>query len=323
MVTGERRIVYTEPASPTADTAVDVVGPVTGVVVNPTKVTDLARTKDDIRVALAEHGWPEPSWWETTPADTGRGQTRGAIDSGALIVFALGGDGTVRACATELAGSDVALAVLPVGTGNLLARNLGLPTDLAAALAVAVDGGTRRIDVGMVDDECFTVMGGMGFDADMMGDAPETVKARIGWPAYVLSALRHLFDRPIRVEVTLDDGPPIQRRARTVLVGNVGQLQGGLAVLPDAEPDDGLLDVAILAPRTLLHWAALAGGVLLRRQRIPARETYRAKRIRVDSDRAQSRELDGDVIAPARCLHIDIRPQALTVCVPDQATSTT
>lgn len=305
-----------EPKTIKARPAVNVVGPVTGIVVNPTKVTDLAQTRDDIRTALAAHGWPEPSWWETTPTDTGRGQTRRAVDAGALIVFALGGDGTVRACATELAGSEVALAVLPAGTGNLLARNLGLPADLIAAVAVAVGGATRRIDLGVVDDECFTVMSGMGFDADMMRDAPEAVKARIGWPAYVLSALRHLFDRPVRIQITLDDETPIQRRARTVLIANVGQLQGGLTVLPDAEPDDGMLDIAIIGPRTLWHWTALAWGVLLRRQRVPMRETFRASRVRVDSDRVQARELDGDVIAPARHLQVAIRPAALTVCVP-------
>ena len=300
----------------TTESTATAVGRTVAVILNPTKATDLARTRRDIRAALAVHGWPEPMWWETTRDDPGRGQARQAIDEGARIVFAAGGDGTVRACATELAGSDVALAVLPLGTGNLLVRNLGLPTELDPAIGAAVGGATRRIDVGVVDDQCFIIMGGMGFDAEMMGDAPEAVKARIGWPAYVLSALRHLFDRPVRVQLTLDGGAPMHRRARTVLVANVGQLQGNLPVLPDAEPDDGMFDVAIIAPRTLPDWAVLAWGVLRRRRHVPMRETYQARRIRVDSARRQPRELDGDVIAPGRTLHIDLRPSALILCVP-------
>jgi diacylglycerol kinase family enzyme len=198
----------------------------TAVVANPTKLTDAKTIRSDICAALAEAGWPESLWLETTSDDPGRGQTRRAGEAGVVIVFACGGDGTGMACATELAGSAVALAVLPMGTGNVLARNLDVPSDLAEAVAVAVGGGRRRIDVGTLDGQCFTIMAGMGFDAHMLGDAPEAVKAHIGWPAYVLSAVRHLLDRPKRVRVRLDGGKPLSRRARTVLVANVGAPSG-------------------------------------------------------------------------------------------------
>jgi YegS/Rv2252/BmrU family lipid kinase len=290
--------------------------PRTAVVANPSTMTDRDATQSDIRAALAGSGWPEPLWLETTPEDPGRGQTRQAIEAGVEIVFACGGDGTVMACATELAGSAVALAVLPVGTGNLLARNLDIPVDVVKALAVAVGGGRRRIDVGAVDGQCFTIMAGMGFDAHMMGDAPDAVKARIGWPAYVLSAIGHLKDRPMRVSVRLDGDRQLSRRARTVLVANVGRLQGGVSVLPDAEPDDGELDVAIIAPLTLRDWVALAWGVMWRHQRVAMRETFRARQVEIESDRVQPRQLDGDVIAPGRTLVIEVRPSALTICVP-------
>jgi diacylglycerol kinase family enzyme len=216
------------------------------VVVNPVKVADLDEFRRTVDGALTAAGWPEPTWYETTVEDPGRGQTEQAVQAGAEVVFACGGDGTVMACVTALAGTDVALAVLPQGTGNLLAANLGLSNDLAAGLAVAVERGRRRLDVGMVDDQCFAVMAGMGFDAQMLDSTSETTKKRIGWPAYIVGAAKHLRDRPMRVAIRIDDEPPRRRRARSVLVANVGRLQGGVRLLTDAEPDDGWLDVAVL-----------------------------------------------------------------------------
>ncbi|GAA1808452.1 diacylglycerol/lipid kinase family protein [Planosporangium flavigriseum] len=289
------------------------------VVINPAKVTDLDGRRRDICAALAAAGWPEPLWLPTTPEDPGCGQTRQAISDGVSVVFACGGDGTVMACASELAGTDVALAVLPSGTGNLLATNLGLSSDVQAGVAVATGGRRRRIDVGVVGDRCFTVMAGMGFDAEMLAATPETLKKRVGWPAYVISALGRLRDRPMRVQIRLDDRRPIRRRARTVLVGNVGRLQGGVPLLPAAEPDDGCLDVAVLTPRTLRHWLSLAWGVLRRRRDVARMETFRARRVEITSDREQARELDGDVIEPGRSLTVTVRPGALCLCVPEDA----
>lgn len=291
------------------------------IVVNPVRVEGLAERRGTIEAALAEAGWPAPAWFETTPEDPGAGQARRAVEEGAEVVFACGGDGTVRSCVEGLAGTDAALAVLPAGTGNLLATNLGLPDDPAEGVRLAVERGRRRLDVGDVDGQAFAVMAGMGFDATLLDDASTSLKARIGSAAYVLSAVRHLRDRPMRVQVRLDDDPPRWRLARTVLVGNVGRLQGGVRLLADAEPGNGQLDVAILAPRGLFHWAALAWGVLRRRDRVPRMEVLRGSRITITSDRVQPRELDGDVIEPGRTLAVQVRPGALWLCVsqPDRS----
>jgi YegS/Rv2252/BmrU family lipid kinase len=288
------------------------------VVVNPSKVVDLDGRRAEICAALAAAGWPEPLWLPTTPEDPGRGQTRQAVRDGVDVVFACGGDGTVMACATELAGTRVALAVLPSGTGNLLAANLGLPNDVPAAVAVATGGVRRRIDVGSCDEHCFTVMAGMGFDAAMLDASPDGLKARLGWPAYILGGLRRLRDRPMRIRIRLDGGEALRRRARTVLIANVGRLQGGIELLPGAQPDDGLFEVAILSPRHLRDWLALAVAVLRRRPRVPRMETFRATRVEVLSNKPQLREVDGDVIAPGQRLRVVLRPAALTVCVPAQ-----
>lgn len=287
-------------------------------VVNPVKV-DVEQLRRTVTATLAEAGWPEPLWYETTVEDPGLGQTRQAVEAGVEVVFVCGGDGTILSCVNGLVGTEVAMAVLPGGTGNLLAANLGLSTDLAAGLEVAIERGRRLLDVGVVNDQVFTVMAGMGFDAQMLAATSETSKARIGWPAYLMGAVRHLRDRPMRVSIRIDDRPPLRRRARTVLVANVGRLQGGVRLLADAEPDDGYLDVAILTPRTIGHWAVLIWAVLARHDRVPRMEVFRCRRVQITSAKRHPRQLDGDLIAPDRALRVHVRPKALWLCVPRPA----
>jgi diacylglycerol kinase family enzyme len=265
---------------------------------------------------LAAVGWPEPVWLETTPEDPGRGVTAKAVKDGIELVFVSGGDGTVMSCVTALAGTDVAMAVLPAGTGNLLASNLGLTGDAATGVQVAIEGGRRRIDVGMVGDQCFAVMAGMGFDAKMLEGTSEVAKKHLGWIAYVGGAVKHLRDRPMRVRIVLDGGAPMPRHPRTVIVGNVGRLQGGVRLLNDADPADGKLDIAILSPNNLGHWASLAWGVVRRRKRVPLMETYTAERIEIFSNHVQPRQLDGDLIEPGKTMKISVRHRALLLCVP-------
>ncbi|WP_326559887.1 diacylglycerol/lipid kinase family protein [Micromonospora sp. NBC_01796] len=286
--------------------------------VNPTKV-DAAQLRTTVTGALADAGWPEPLWYETTVEDPGRGQAQRAVEAGVEVVFVCGGDGTILSCVNALAGTEVAMAVLPVGTGNLLAANLGLSGDVAAGIEVAIERGRRLLDVGVVDNQVFTVMAGMGFDAQMLAATSETTKARIGWPAYLVGAVRHLRDRPMRVSIRIDNKPPLRRRARTVLVANVGRLQGGVRLLADAEPDDGYLDVAILTPRTIGQWAQLLWGVINRHKRVPRMEVFRCQRVQITSNRRQPRQLDGDLITPDKALRAHIRPKALWLCVPRPA----
>jgi undecaprenyl-diphosphatase len=294
-------------------------GPRSAVVANPARVKAGGPQHRQIHAALASAGWPKPLWLETTWEDPGVGQTRQALQDGAEVIFACGGDGTVAACASELAGTSAALAVVPSGTGNLLAANLGLPERAADAVAAATRG-RRRLDVGVVGDRCFIVMAGMGFDAQMLRDTPETLKARLGWPAYVIAAARHLCETPMRVAISLDHGPPFTRRARTVLVANVGRLQGGLQLLPAATPDDGLLDVAVLMPPRRRSWLPLAWSLIRHRPTAPMMETFQARHVEISSDREQPRELDGDLIEPSNTLTAAVRPAALWVCVPQPPT---
>jgi diacylglycerol kinase family enzyme len=289
----------------------------TAVVINPTSVADVERVRADVRAALTAAGCPEPLWSPTSAKDPGRGQTRAAIAAGAEVVFACGGDGTIRACADQLAGTEVALAVLPAGTGNLFAANLGLPTDPKSCVDTVVAGKRRLIDLGCSEGHHFTLMTGMGFDAAMMEATPASWKRRLGWPAYILGGLRRVFDRPMRVRIALDGQPPIARTARTVLVANMGRLQGGIDLFGDAEPDDSLLDVAVIAPRGPRDWLAMAAAVASRRPSDPRPiETFRVSTVEVVSRGAQPRQIDGDPIEPSERLTATVRPRMLWVCVP-------
>jgi YegS/Rv2252/BmrU family lipid kinase len=286
-------------------------------VVNPTKVTAAAALRRRAENFMAQAGWDPPLWLETTVDDPGIGMCKQAVDEGCAVVFVCGGDGSVMAAATALAGTDVPMAIVPLGTGNLLARNLNLPLDdEAASLRIGIHGATRHIDVGAIESKRFVVMAGLGFDAAIMRDAPERLKKTVGWPAYVVSAAKHLRGRRISVTITIDDNEPIERRVRTVLVGNVGRLQGGLLLLPSARIDDGVLDIAVLAPRNALDWARLTGRVL-RRADVPDQrmERFRGKHVVIEASRAQPRQLDGDLIEDGETMNIQIEAGALAVRV--------
>ncbi|MFD7159517.1 diacylglycerol/lipid kinase family protein [Kribbella sp. NPDC059898] len=303
------------------------------VVVNPTKV-DLDEVREVLQDAAAAAGVDAPMLVETTEDDPGFGQTRDAVRNGARLVCALGGDGTVRAVAQELVGTGVALGLLPGGTGNLLARNLGLPIDsLAAAAATAFTGRDRQIDVGwmVVDPDgeqrtgnvqagadnvhCFAVMAGVGFDAEIMNDAPDGAKEKAGWAAYVASGGKHLADDPFALELVVDGRAAPGGPARTVVVGNCGELTGGMALLPDAELDDALLDVATVSAESLTDWIGVASRVLLDRGDGPSLQRDRGRELTVRVDPPQLCEVDGDVLTEASELRFMVQPACLLVRV--------
>lgn len=291
-------------------------GQPTAVIYNPTKFTDVDALRAEVESQLRDAGWAAPTWFETSADDPGDRHARQAVTDGAEVVLACGGDGTVRACAAAVAGSQAALAVMPAGTGNLLARHLHLPSGTAAAIHVVTTGSRKRIDVGRVGEDCFTVAAGIGFDADLLADAPTYLKRTLGWPAYLVSAIRHSRGRRFRVEIRLDGAPPRRHLARSVVVTNVSELRGGLVIAPDARDDDGIFDVVVIAPRGIHDWMTAVYRAV-RRSRHDRLVTYTATDIDLRvRHRRVARQYDGDPLPAGDHLRIRVEPAALEVCVP-------
>jgi diacylglycerol kinase family enzyme len=228
-------------------------------------------------------------------------------------VNALGGDGTVRAVAETLAGSGIPLGVVPFGTGNLLAKNLGLPEGFDA-IPVALSGATRKLDVCTANGESFTVMAGTGFDALMIRDAPAGVKKRLGSFAYVVSAAKNLRAARVGVTIDVDGARRFEGTAVMALVGNLGSITGGLEVFPDADPADGVLDVAVLTPENWRDWVAVLVR-LARNQPQPERLVHRERgqSVIIELDRPTPWELDGEDRPETDRLEIGIEPNVLEV----------
>ena len=303
-----------------------------GIVWNPTKTT-----REVLEAGLGEHEL-EVSWYETTEDDPGQGATQRALDDGVDLVFAAGGDGTVRAVAEQLATSQsqVDLGIIPLGTGNLLARNLGLPlNDPAAAFARAFEGGARPIDLGWVESSlpegthrhAFTVMAGFGMDAHMITETDETLKDKAGWLAYVESLGRAVAaSEVIDLGLAFDGGATERQQAHTLIVGNCGSLQAGITLLPDADPGDGELDVLILHADGLAGWTDTLRNMvwdnglmrLLRSEDEGATSTdstthRRITSLTIELDQPRVFEVDGDDLGLTTRIDISVQPAAIRV----------
>lgn len=308
------------------------------VVINPSK-EGAAEVRAVVEHVCADAAMPPPAFYETTVDDPGTGQARAALADGADVVVAAGGDGTVRAVAEALVGTDCPMGLLPVGTGNLLARNLDIPlASVAEALAVVLGGHDRRIDVGRArvteyapdaevpeDPETahiFLVIAGLGFDAAMVADADDQLKARVGWVAYFVAGVRHLHGRRMRATIRLDDAEEVEARLRSIMVGNCGRLPGGITLLPDAVIDDGELDVAAIDTRGgLAGWAQLFGEVVAQglgvQNDMPGKigriDHIRARRAVIRVDGGEQAQADGDPLGRAVELETWVEPGALVV----------
>lgn len=291
------------------------------IVVNPTKITDWGSFRDQVQGALTARGWADADWHVTSADDSGRAGARRARKAHVDLVLVAGGDGTLRTVCAELADSGIPLGILPVGTGNLLARNLGVPLDLADAFDVAFDGHPHAIDLVEVradqgDVQHSVVMAGLGADAALIAETRDDLKRVVGAGAYVVSGLQAMNRPPFAVTLSLDHGEPVARTPAMVLVASVGRLQGNIELLPDAVPDDGLLDVLVASPSGVADWAALASRVLARVPDAAGAERAQARRVVVEASAPVPYQIDGDAVGACTRLEATIRHHALLVMVP-------
>jgi diacylglycerol kinase family enzyme len=312
------------------------------VVYNPTKV-ELPELRDAVALAESEAGWAKSLWIETTPEDPGVGQARQAVSKGVDVVIAAGGDGTVRAVAEGLHDSGIPLALLPAGTGNLLARNMDLTlSDIPDSVRTAFTGHDRRIDLGMIEVErptgerethAFVVMAGIGLDAKMAANTNEELKKKVGWLAYIDPIARAMRDNEqVRVRYRIDDLPERTMTVHTVMVGNCGSLPGNVLLLPEAAIDDGVFDIVALRPNGFFGWVQIwskifwENGVLRRStigrkvagltREVRALRYIKAAKITARLARPEDFELDGDDFGDAIAFRAHIEPNGLLVRIP-------
>jgi diacylglycerol kinase (ATP) len=256
-------------------------------------------------------------WYEVSKSRKAGKKARRALKDGAELVFVWGGDGMVQRCVDALAGAKVDIAVVPAGTANLLAANLGIPRDIAESVRIGFHGRRRRLDLGKLNGEHFAVMAGAGFDGAMIGDANRSLKKRMGKLAYVGTALRHVGDRPSRVRIAVDGADWFDGSASCVLLGNVGTITGGIPAFDDAKPDDGWLEVGVSTAQGALQWARTLGRMVAgRSDESPFVRTTRAKTVDVRLGSPMPYELDGGARDTAKRLKASVVPSAITIRVP-------
>ncbi|MCJ1702380.1 MULTISPECIES: diacylglycerol kinase family protein [unclassified Rathayibacter] len=312
------------------------------IVYNPVKV-DLEAVKAAVARAQEAAGWDETLWFETSVEDPGAGQTREALEQGVDMVIAAGGDGTVRVVAEALQDSKASLALLPSGTGNLLARNLNLTLDdVDNSLTVAFSGEDRAIDIGVIDIETskgrdrrsYVVMAGLGIDAKMLANTDDDLKKRAGWLAYVDALRKALLDKnQLEFRYSLNGAKTRKVRAHTIIVGNCGALPANILLLPDAAVDDGEFDIVLLRPEGFFGWVQIIfkvvweNGVLRRSgvvgtklmgltKEVSALRYVKGHELVVRLEKPQEIELDGDPFGTTSAFRTWIEPGGLTVRVP-------
>lgn len=310
-------------------------------IVNPSKPQAEARRLHIQRFCEAK-GLNRIRFYDTQLDKDGRVCALEALEDGADVVIAVGGDGTVRTVASAVSGTGHALGIIPIGTGNLFARNMGIPVDdIDAALTVATSHGSRHVDVGrltLLDDRnadhghAFLIIAGIGFDAVMIGDTDPELKKNISWLAYFVSGVKNLFAPKYRGNVTITsaDGSThtISGLAfRTFMAGNCGQIPV-FSLMPDASYDDGILDFEVIdTSGGLLGWANLFGDVVHQTITGKAGSSPLSTNSTIDQIQGVSAEImlekpvlaqvDGDMLPATKHLRFDVERKSLCVRVPE------
>ena len=277
-----------------------------------------------LRDVLTEHGVTDPIWLEVPKSRKVPARVKEAIEEGADLIFVWGGDGSVQRCIDAVVGSPVTLAILPAGTANLLANNLGIPIDLERAVEVGLHGNNHTIDVGKMNGEHFAVMAGIGLDALMIRDADSGMKDRFGRAAYIWTGARHIRSTPVRTTVRIDGHTWFDDKASCVLIANVGSIGGGVTAFEHASPDDGKLDVAVMTADGAWQWLrTLARASIGHAENSPLIQMTQAGKITVETRTRRPYELDGGARPRTNTLRVHVVPHAVTIRVPSPANRST
>jgi YegS/Rv2252/BmrU family lipid kinase len=272
---------------------------------------------EELRAVLARAGHPRPLWFEVPKSAAAKRAVRRAVEKGATVLFAWGGDGLVQRCIDALAGSKLSLAILPAGTANLLATNLGIPRDIAKAVRIGLRGRARPLDVGVMNGERFAVMAGTGLDALIMDQVSRREKEKLGRLAYVRSGVKAIQADRVHVKIRVDGATWFDGKASNVLVGNVGTIAGGITVFPDASASDGKLEIGVVTAKTPWQWLRVFTRAAIGRvARSPYVRMTTGKKISIRLGRKSPYELDGGARPRTKRIKVRVEPGALRVCAP-------
>ncbi|MDX6568190.1 MAG: diacylglycerol kinase [Gaiellales bacterium] len=274
----------------------------------------------ELRRVLERRGITPVIWREVPKSRYAPKLVKQAIKAKVDLIFVWGGDGMVQRSIDVAAGSGTTIAILPAGTANLLASNLGIPKDLEQAVEIGLCGAHRTLDVGRINGERFAVMAGAGFDARMIGDADGTLKDRFGRLAYVWTGAKHLRDKPFKAKIAVDGARWYDGDASCILLGNVGKLFGGVEAFEDARPDDGVLELGVVSADGTRQWVqTIARAVVGNVSNASQAHTTRVHSVRIKLNKKVPYELDGGDRKKVSKLRVDVEPGAIEVCVPASA----
>jgi len=299
------------------------------VILNPIKARS-DEAKATIQRACLTAGWDEPVFYETTAEDPGFSQVQAALGHKPDVVLVGGGDGTVRVVAESLARTGVAMGIIPLGTGNLLARNVELDVnDLHGNVQTALFGHQRYIDTarmgiensrtGHSSEHAFLVIAGIGMDAEVLADTNAGLKKTFGWLAYTEAGMRHLPGRRKRISISLDGSPDQVRNVRSILFANCGLVPGGIDFIPQAMIDDGMLDVVVMSPRSAIGWLLMYVKIMFKHSgKLPIMTVYRSGRVIIKCPEPMPTQLDGDTAGEATKVTVQVEPRSLLIRVKGQ-----
>jgi diacylglycerol kinase (ATP) len=294
---------------------------VTSVGVLAHSAKELGGGLDVLRKTLSTYGVNDPMWFEFPKSRFAPEHTKKLLKGGAELIFVWGGDGTVQRVIDTVAGLPVALAILPAGTANLFATNLGIPKDLEEAVKIGLNGARRQLDVGRMNREHFGVMAGTGLDALMIRDADAGLKDKVGRFAYVWTGAKNVRKSSVKMRIEVDGATWFKGKASCLLVGNVGEVVGGISAFAEARPDDGLLNIGVVTASGALDWVRTLGRSAIGSvEGSPFVETTTGRRFDIRLNKALPYEIDGGARKKTKRLKCKVKPGAITICVPREET---
>jgi len=287
-------------------------------------IANSAKTLDGglpaLRNELAKRGVSDPQWREVARSRKAPEQVTEAVQQGAELIFVWGGDGMVQRCVDGLADAKSTVAIVPAGTANLFASNLGIPRDLNAAVELGLSGERRDVDVGRMNGERFAVIAGLGFDARVIGGATRKMKRRLGRLAYIVSAIRNLRMKSFEARIDVDGKKWYEGKASCILFGNVGEAFGGITIFDEARTDDGLLEIGVTDAQGIFQWARTFARLRFSSAaKSPFVHMTRGRSAEVTLRKKVLYELDGSSRTKQKTFQVEIEPAAISICAPAKA----